>query len=102
MSRERFEKLFPLKPGVVQYEGSYINKSSRYAVNAAFQRGAWQAYQSRQPEIDELVEALEKLERYASLNAMDHLLTDGWEKTPHFSKMLDDSRALIAKHKGKP
>lgn len=55
--------------------------------------------------VSELVETLMTLERHVAMECMDRLIEDGgrivgWEKTPELSRLLDDTRAAIARATG--
>lgn len=108
MSREQFEELFQPEPWMKRADSGYTYNrhespltNHHRAIDVEKINIRWRAYQARQPEIDELVEALE-----VALAAMNHMgdTLNGMgavidEDKPHF-EAFNMCRALIAKHKG--
>lgn len=107
MSRERFEKLFPVPDDVQWNEDGYCSASlTDEAVWAANHHDSmWTGFNSRQPEIDELVEALEEAQKdliAASINMRRAQKTDSrWDGVPEIiSDRVNAIHDVLAKHKG--
>lgn len=111
MSRERFERLFPV-PEWVSFDGAdsvyyYAGRSfddpsctSSREELAEQVNAQWKVFKSRQPEIDELVRFARRASAY--MYDLRHLAEAEYDEHEMQALLQDmrDGDALIAKHKG--